>query len=52
LLYQITKGKRHTKEDLKVKKLMVVLVLLVGLGQAGCVFIGGSGSRAGDRSRL
>jgi len=47
LLYQITKGKRHTKEELKIKKLMVVLVMLVGLGQAGCVFIGGAGLGAG-----
>ena len=30
-----------------MKKLMVVLVMLVGLGQAGCEFIGGAAVGAG-----
>ena len=36
-----------------MKKLMVGLVILVGLGQAGCEFIGRSGGRGRrDRRRI
>jgi hypothetical protein len=47
LLYGNNQGERHTKEEVEMKKLMLVLVMLVGLGQAGCEFIGGAAVGAG-----
>jgi hypothetical protein len=42
----VTKGKK-TKEEIGMKKLILVLVMLVGLGQSGCAFLGGAAVGAG-----
>ena len=34
-------------EEVEMKKLMLVLVMLVGLGQSGCAFLGGAAVGAG-----
>jgi hypothetical protein len=47
LLYVHNQGKKHIKEEVEMKQLMLVLVMLVGLGQAGCEFIGGAAVGAG-----
>jgi hypothetical protein len=47
LLYVNNQGRKHTKEAVEMKKLMLVLVMLVGLGQSGCAFLGGAAVGAG-----
>jgi hypothetical protein len=47
LLYVNNQGRKHTKEEVEMKKLMLVLVTLVGLGQSGCAFLGGAAVGAG-----
>jgi hypothetical protein len=38
---------KNTREEVEMKRLMLALVLLAGLGQAGCEFIGGAAVGAG-----
>jgi hypothetical protein len=40
-------GEKHNKEWVQMKKLILVLVMLVGLGQSGCAFLGGAAVGAG-----
>jgi hypothetical protein len=44
LLLADTEGGKHTKEEIEMKKLgsMMVLVMLVALAQSGCMFLGGA----------
>jgi hypothetical protein len=42
LHYVNNRGLKTTKEEVEMKALMLALVMLVGLSQSGCAFLGGA----------
>ena len=47
LRYVNNQSEKHTKEEVQMKTLMLVSVLVIGFAQSGCEFIGGAVVGAG-----
>jgi hypothetical protein len=43
----INRSEKNTREEVEMKRLMLALVLLAGLGHSGCAFLGGAAVGAG-----